>query len=470
MEPLQTIKMFNDETLIKDFSSDCKKILEVPSNPSSFYDDSDKSIKGWIKEWDFKSSKIDVYTHQVHKYPAMFIPQLIRKLLNEYSDEGDVVMDIFNGSGTTSVECLLLNRDSVGIELNPLAFLISKVKTNAIDPGKLISAYDRLNKSYFEKEIGESISFKGIDTWFSESSTIHLSHLLKSIRLEKNKNIRSVFEVSFSDIVRYISLVRHNGFKLHRDPKKFDIEWNKESIFNEFHSSFCKSFRGLIDIYNDKSNASTTLINEDSSKFIKKYENSIDLIITSPPYGDSSTTVAYGQFSRLSSQWLGFVGENEKGHIRNVDNELLGGSTKGIELDDPILDRSITLHSSILAFKSLIDSSDGDAKKKLIKRTKDVLSFYIDLEKTIINASKYLKSDKYFILITGSRTVKLVKLNTDLIVAELGENYGLLLDGILYRKTIPNKRMPSKVSATNIVGEKAPTMTKESIIILRKKS
>jgi len=97
------------------------------------------------------------------------------------------------------------------------------------------------------------------------------------------------------------------------------------------------------------------------------------------------------------------------------------------------------------------------------------LSFYIDLEKTIIQGSKYLKSDKHFILITGSRIVKGIKLNTDLIVSELGENYGLLLDGILYRKTIPNKRMPHKVSATNVVGEKTPTMSKESIIILRKK-
>ena len=451
------------------YLSEIKSVIEIQNNPQSHYTKSDISIKEWIKEWDFKKSKIDIYTHRIHKYPAMFIPQMIRKLLIEYSEEGDLVLDIFNGSGTTSVECLLMNRNSVGFELNPLAHLIGKVKTTPIKKDKLIKSYTKFVNNYDKIKVKNHHSFNGIETWFSESSIKYLSHLLDCIQLEKNEDIKNVFKVSFSDIIRFVSLVRHNGFKLHRDKKKFDVEWTKEEIFNEFHKSFCNSLRGLVDLWEDKTDVEIKLLNVDSTKFIDDYSNSIDLIITSPPYGDSSTTVAYGQFSRLSSQWLGLIGLNERGFTRNIDNELLGGKTTGIDLDDSILERSITLYSSILGFKSLIDSSDGDTKKKLIKRTKDVLSFYIDLEKTIIQGSKYLKSDKHFILITGSRIVKGIKLNTDLIISELGENYGLLLDGILYRKTIPNKRMPHKVSATNVVGEKTPTMNKESIIILRKK-
>ena len=466
---IHTTQLFEEPKVSKPSQlSEINNIVETSSNPISHYQSSNQSVKDWIKEWDFKKSRIDIYTHQIHRYPAMFIPQMIRKLLNEFSDEGDLVMDIFNGSGTTSVECLLTSRHSVGIELNPLAHLIASVKTTPIKQDKLINSYERLIKNYNERKLEKPKSFKGIDTWFSKSSIKYLSHLLQCIELENNKDVRRVFEVSFSDIIRYVSLVRHNGFKLHRDRKKFDLEWTQDSIFKEYHKSFCKSLRGIIDLYKDKTDASTVLLNDDSTNFLNIYEKSIDLIITSPPYGDSRTTVAYGQFSRLSSQWLGLIGLNERGFTRNIDNELLGGKTSGIELNDSILERSVTLSSTILGFKSLIDSSDGDVKKKLVKRTKDVLSFYIDLEKTIIQGSKYLKSDKHFILITGSRIVKGIKLNTDLIVSELGENYGLLLDGILYRKTIPNKRMPHKVSATNVVGEKTPTMSKESIIILRK--
>ena len=91
------------------------------------------NISEWIDEWTFKGINTDLHTHKIHKYPAMFIPQLVRKIILEYSNEGDTILDIFNGSGSTLVECILTNRNGIGIELNPLANLISKVKTTPLD-------------------------------------------------------------------------------------------------------------------------------------------------------------------------------------------------------------------------------------------------------------------------------------------------------------------------------------------------
>ena len=95
------------------------------------------------------------------------------------------------------------------------------------------------------------------------------------------------------------------------------------------------------------------------------------------------------------------------------------------------------------------------------------MSFYYDLDKCLKNGAYYLKKNKHFILVTGSRVVKMIKLHTDLIISELAEQYNLTLSVIFYRN-IENKRMPSKVSATNKIGERAPTMTRESIIVLKK--
>ena len=68
-------------------------------------------------------------THNFHSYPAKFVPQIpnyfIKKLTNEY----DVVFDPFVGCGTTMVECKLLNRIGIGIDLNPIATLVSESKT-----------------------------------------------------------------------------------------------------------------------------------------------------------------------------------------------------------------------------------------------------------------------------------------------------------------------------------------------------
>ena len=78
-----------------------------------------------------------------------------------------------------------------------------------------------------------------------------------------------------------------------------------------------------------------------------------------------------------------------------------------------------------------------------------------------------MKKNKYFCLVIGNRLVKQVRIPTDFIIAELGENIGFNCEEIFVRN-IPGKRMPSKNSPTNIAGELEETMNKESIVVLRK--
>src|SRR3989338_3318437 len=91
--------------------------------------------------WDFRGEDTKPYTHGFHGYPAMFIPQLARRLILNCSQTQDTICDIFCGSGTALVESRLLGRNAYGIELNPLAVLIAKVKTTPINPEKLQKAY-----------------------------------------------------------------------------------------------------------------------------------------------------------------------------------------------------------------------------------------------------------------------------------------------------------------------------------------
>jgi len=440
------------------------------SNPEDAYPKLNQSVSTWIKNWDFSDANTKIYTHGIHQYPAMFIPQIIRKLILEFSNKGETVLDIFSGSGTTMVESMITGRKSIGIERNPLAILLSKVKTTPIDVDKLISTYE----SFLSKEIENSHinnHFNNIDIWFTEKTITGLSKLLYSINLIKNENIRNAFKICFSDIIRYVSTCKHSGFKMHRDSSKIDEIWTYEELLDEFHKSFRRFIIGMDQfdrVIKDKE-LFPTIIYGDSCKLHDQIGNqSVDLIITSPPYGDSRTTVAYGQFSRLSAQWLGLINETEKG-IENIDSELLGGNINSLSLDDKVLEKSITLKTSFNNYLWEIEKTNNQKEKqKLIKRAKDVLAFYRDLDLSIKHCSTYLKPNKYFILVTGSRVVKNVKLNTDIICAELAENYDFALDGMLYRKTIPKKRMPSRVSPSNITGDTAPTMTKESIVLLRK--
>ena len=445
---------------------------------SLFYDDenyqTNENLPDWVDEWTFKLANTSTYTHKIHRYPAMFIPQLVRKIIKEYTKEGNTILDIFNGSGSTMVECCLLNRNSIGIELNPLANLIAKVKTTPINKEDLTKRFSIIKEKFFKKNTKfKLIDFKNVDFWFEKPAKQKISKIISIIEVFKSTDEINFFKVCLSEIIREVSNCKHSGFKLHRDLTKVGKKISDEEFFEKFHKVFKKN----VDAINKFSSTIkdkkfvTQLIQGSSTKLHKSIKkDSVDLILTSPPYGDSQTTVAYGQFSRLSSQFLG-LGLDGLENIGSLDSELLGGKKLKKELYENLCSRSLTLKNVADHFTLKINDKETNQtdKKKLEQRLNDIMSFYYDLDRSLKNGCEYLKTNKHFILVTGSRIVKMIKLHTDLIISELGELYNLKLSAIFYR-SIESKRMPAKVSATNVVGEHAPTMTKESIIVLKKSS
>jgi len=109
--------------------------------------------------WDYSGEKTKSFTHGLHTYPAMFIPQVARRLLQKYSKKGDTICDIFCGSGTALVESKVLSRNAYGIDLNPLAIFLAKVKTIALNPSLLNNRYFQL-LNRIEKIKDESIKIK----------------------------------------------------------------------------------------------------------------------------------------------------------------------------------------------------------------------------------------------------------------------------------------------------------------------
>ena len=102
-------------------------------------------------------------THGFHKYPAKFIPQLAKRCIEENTNTKDTVCDPFMGCGTTLVESLISRRKAIGVDINPVAYLISKVKTNPINPEKLKKEVDKLLsnlKMYFESKNQQQKTYK----------------------------------------------------------------------------------------------------------------------------------------------------------------------------------------------------------------------------------------------------------------------------------------------------------------------
>ncbi len=403
--------------------------------------------------WDFRGEKTKSYTHGLHTYPAMFIPQVARRLLQSYSKKNDVVCDIFCGSGTALVESRLLGRNSYGIDLNPLAIFLAKVKTTEISSRKLTNEYFKLLEKIqnIKKNQIKKPNFLNIDFWFKDNVIIELAKIKKAIKEIKDKKVQNFFLVSFSEIVRLASNTKNGEFKLVRIKGGQLTNYNPD-VLDLFKKKTENNIKAMGEFEKEVDKKTwTKIIYGDSSKDNNIKNNSIDFVLTSHPYGYSRTTVAYGQFSRLSSQWIDIFKDPNK--ASGVDNELLGGKA--------VKELKHSLGSSYL--NSAIDK----IARKDAKRAREVLSFNIDLNKCLKQTYRILKKNKYFCLVVGNRLVKQVRIPTDFIIAELGENIGFTCEDIIVRN-IPGKRMPIKTSPTNIAGELEETMSKESIVILRK--
>ena len=93
-------------------------------------------------DWDFPQSKTSESIHSIHPYPAKFIPEIPRHLIESLPIPKDTaILDPFCGSGVTLVEAQIRGLKSVGIDLNPIACLISKVKTQNL-PADFLNAAD----------------------------------------------------------------------------------------------------------------------------------------------------------------------------------------------------------------------------------------------------------------------------------------------------------------------------------------
>lgn len=414
--------------------------------------------------WDFQGENTKEYTHCFHTYPAMMIPQIARELINKYKNKNTkLIFDPYMGSGTTLVEAKLAGINSIGTDLNPLARLIAKTKTEKLNTKEIDEIEEKIfyfQKNIFEKnldinKINISIpEFSIRDNWFNSITLKELGLIKKFIENIKNLKIRNFFLIAFTEIIRLVSYTRNGEFKLYSIESKRKESF-KPNTFKIFLEKLNENYNGLKK-YNSKiSDTVNTKIYDFNTIFdipnnILKNE-SVDLIVTSPPYGDSKTTVAYGQFSRLANEWLGF------NNSAKLDSMLMGGKKVkesfrfGFPLLDNILDK--------------IRQNDRNTGKT---RELEVISFYKDYKSSINNVSKVVKKNGIICYVVGNRRVNNIELPTDEITKFFFEENGFKhIETIL--RNIPNKRMPLKTSPSNQSGKTVKTMKQEYIVVMKKK-
>ncbi len=406
-------------------------------------------------DWTFNGENTRQLTHCFHDYPARMIPQVARQFLELFAkDTNGILFDPYCGTGTTLVEGFIKGFDCLGFDLNPLARLIAKAKTTVFDLAEIDYYISDFNKFIFSKptnfEIPEISGIARLDFWFKPEVIEKLSIIKEFTEQISDSEVKLFFLTAFSETVREASNTRTHEFKLYRYDEQ-SLEKFQPDVFGLMSAKLqrnrkgCAEFLAIVEKLAFTPQADILEFNTvDAAP--DDFESKIDVVLTSPPYGDSTTTVAYGQYSRLSAAWLGLF-QPEK-----VDGKLMG-SKKGKAIEN-------------------FDCKKLDAAIRQIaevdeKRAIEVSAFYDDLQKSIENVSRLVKSNGLACYVVGNRKVKGIELPTDLAVKDFFER-----NDFKYLKTfhraIPNKRMPLRNSPSNVAGATENTMNREYIVVLQK--
>jgi len=357
----------------------------------------DKIEKEWnkIDEWLIPRDRSSFYlTNDFHPYFAAFPPLLVKKILEKYSQKEDIVFDPFMGGGSTIVESFTLKRNSIGNDISPLAELITHVKVTPlkISQNSVSQLLDVINK---EIEHYNNIQYRNfpysipditnIDKWFSPKSKYDLTILLTFINKIKNSDLKKFFLLAFSSIVRKVSNAKNAQQHLCiMKGKKIPLAF---SLFESKVQLMTQQMDQYFNLYSGYRSYLPNLFSKDVRNISKVVSReSIDIVITSPPYGTGSH---YTDINRLSFEWLGLP-KPKRNETLETTKDFRGELKKSIEQIYTALKRKK------YCFFVYGDPSNGNGlTKKAIDDAKDIGFLYEGLISCPIVKTKSNHHTKY---------------------------------------------------------------------------
>lgn len=394
-----------------------------------------------LKVFDFDANygTSQEHVHGICPYPARMHPNVVKILLNQLIKKNSIVYDPYCGSGTVLVESMLHGNYSIGTDTNPLAALISKVKTTPIKAKVLSQTYskierdiERLKDKSFQHELPFDIESVNLSYWFKPNTVKRLSviyHLLNSNWLCFDREVYDFVQLSFARLVRKVSTVRKNEFKLYRKSQEM-LNIYTPRIFDTYLNILQENIRRMNEFYE-------TIKDSHLLKFKPKVYNKrneelhikskVDLVFTSPPYGDNPTTITYGQFSRYPLLWLNYA----KDVVYSID--------KFPSFSEEDYKEKIELIQESRTYNQIL--------KKIMKKDPDraqvVERYFVTITNSLEKIEECLKPNGKMCMIVGPRTVRDILVPNHKIIEEIGSMFNLChvcsMDRNISFKTLPRR-------------------------------
>lgn len=376
-------------------------------------------------EWRFENSRsTKQYSHGYHRYPAKFIPDLVKKIIEERTQEDDVIADLFAGCGTTLLEAKLHGRKSVGVDINPVAELITRAKITAHNPTRLNNVYVSILakiETFNFKETMELKKHPRIDYWFDEENKSKISFLFELILDVNNEKVRIFFLCALSNIFKNCSRWLQSSTKPQIDPNK--IPQDPFKAFSKQVRSMLKTNEIFYSHLKQKGyNTTRCDIRLEDARNTSIKSNSIGAIITSPPY---VTSYEYADIHQLTGYWFDFI------------DDLLGFRKR-------FIGTFYSRNEKLSTPSSIGDEIVEQLKNKDLRAAKEVANYVTDMDNVIVEMKRILKPGGHVCIVIGNTTFKDVRIASAEIITELLlENDFTIKEEDTIKRAIPHKLIPT---------------------------
>lgn len=379
---------------------------------------------------DFHDEASNYALHSVHGFAAKFPPQLPRAFIEALTEPGETVLDPMVGSGTTAVEALLLGRNALGFDLDPLARLVSRAKTAPVNAEAVRNAATRLvetaelalwkaeelNRQLRTTYSAEVMEF--FDYWFQPQTQRELMALRLGLDELTPGPTAQFLQMLFSSII----ITKAGGVSMSRDlahtrPWR-DRDKQPKSAIEQFRKKLADvtgAFRPPLE------DGCRSWICASDARRLPVRDNAVDLIVTSPPYANNA--IDYMRAHKFSLTWLGYsLSELRELRRRYIGSELASDS------DDAALPED--------ARAAIARVAQHDAR-----RASFIAKYLIEMRESVREMLRVLAPGRAAIVVVGPSSVRGVEVQTQDYLAEIGAEMGFRVVGVKERQLDRDRRM-----------------------------
>lgn len=355
----------------------------------------------------------------IHPFPARMAPELALEKLQDLDKKG-LVLDPMAGSGTVLRQATDLGHRAVGFDMDPLAVLMTRVWTTAVDEKLVDSMAERVSKRIeailpgeakltWMDDDAETSAF--VDYWFAEPQKGDLRRIAFVLD-ELGRELLDPAEQLAIDMLRIalsrLIITKDKGASLARDVSHSRPHKVADKNGFDVGPMFNRSIKAVQKRLRDAPPSGGAEIGLGDARTLTALEDgSIDAVLTSPPYLNA---IDYMRGHRLSLIWLG----HRLGDLRTIRSTSIGA-----ERAPDAIDEAAVLNEMRLAMGEL---------DRLPNKFRSMISRYVqDIERMVAEIARVLKNGARATFVMGNSCLREVFIRNSAAVATAAQHAGLSL-------------------------------------------